>query len=192
MRRRRNTTNTGKGFEARISAVNNIYETQRKALLRKCDPPSFSTVKNGVVRHQLLKNPFPDFVGVWTANRGRALFVEAKSTSEPRLGIMSKSGGVSINQCASLFAWHESGGAVCVVWEHKLYWKLVTVKMIQKTLTQKRGNTPRKSIRWDEAIPIPQDGVIACDYLKVLAQEYPIQRVQYQRTNALSRLLYES
>lgn len=174
MRRRRNTTNTGKGFEARISAINKAYETQNKALLRKCDPPSFSVVKNGQVRHQLLKNPFPDFVGVWTANNGRALFIEAKSTKEPRLALMGKS-GVTANQCASLFSWYEAGAVACVLWEHKSIWKLVTIKAIQKVLAEKRGNNFRKSIRWDEAIPIPikpQYGTLTCDYLAVLNELY--------------------
>ena len=172
MKRRRNNTNTGKDLENRISQIASIYEKQGKAILRKCDPPSRTMNINGRVITTLLKNPFPDFVGVWTTNNGKGLFIEAKSTKKPRLPIMCKSGGLTVEQTSALSKWHDLGGAVGVVWEHELHWKFVGIKQIQRTLLMKRGDQPRKSIRWDEAEPVPSNGVIFMDFLKNISDHY--------------------
>jgi hypothetical protein len=145
---------------------------QGKLVLRKCDPPSRTINVNGRVVTTLLKNPFPDFVGVWTTGGGRALFIEAKSTKEPRLPIMCKSGGLTIPQVNALSCWHDGGGAVGVIWEHELHWKFVGIKQIQKTLLMKRGTQPRKSIRWDEAEEIRTNGVILIDFLENISSHY--------------------
>ena len=172
MPRRRNSSNTGKDLEKRISQTAHLYEMQGKLVLRKCDPPSRTLNINGRVVTTLLKNPFPDFVGVWTTGGGRGLFIEAKSTKEPRLPIMCKSGGLTIDQTNALSCWHEGGAAVGVVWEHGLHWKFVGIKQIQKTLLMKRGNQPRKSIRWDEAENIPTTGVVLIDFLHNIEKHY--------------------
>ena len=174
MPRRRNKTNTGKDFENRVSEIAKLYEAQGKAVLRKCDPPSRTINVNGLVITTLLKNPFPDFVGVWTTGGGRALFVEAKSTKEPRLSIMCKSGGLTVQQTSALSCWHDAGAAVGVVWEHQMEWRFVGVRQIQKTLLMKRGNQPRKSIRWDEAEEIPTNGVVYMDFLWNLSEMYGV------------------
>ena len=172
MPRRRNNTNTGKDFENRVSEIAKLYEAQGKAVLRKCDPPSRTINVNGRVITTLLKNPFPDFVGVWTTAGGRALFIEAKSTKHPRLAIMCKSGGLTVQQTSALSCWHDAGAAVGVVWEHDLEWRFVSVPQIKKTLLMKRGTQPRKSIRWDEAEPIPSNGVVYMDFLENLGRLY--------------------
>ena len=172
MTRRKNKTNTGKEFENRISQISGFYESQGKAVLRKCDPPSRTININGKVITTLLKNPFPDFVGVWTTGGGRALYIEAKSTKEPRLSIMCKSGGLTVQQTNSLSCWHDAGAAVGIVWEHNMAWKFVGIKQVQKTLLMKRGSQPRKSIRWDEAEEIPSNGVVYIDFLKNIAHHY--------------------
>lgn len=172
MVRRRNYTNTGKGLESRLTQVATQYQTQGKALIKKCDPPSRSYIHNGQVQHQLLKNPYPDFLGVWTTQGGRGIFIEAKSTKVPRLSLGQKSGGVSRDQLGHLNAWHEAGGCVGVVWEHELQCKFVSVKAMLKILGEKRGKQVRKSIRWDEATPIPTGGMVVIDFLWNLGQEY--------------------
>ena len=168
----RRNPNTGKDLENRIASIAKIYEAQGKAVLHKCDPPSRTININGRVITTLLKNPFPDFVGTWTTNGGKAIFIEAKSTQKPRLPIMCKSGGVTVQQVTSLINWHDAGAAVGVVWEHELEWKFVSVPQIQKTLLLKRGTQPRKSIRWDEAEPIEKTGANWMDFLKNLSDQY--------------------
>ena len=157
--------NTGKDLENRISEISKIYHAQEKALIYKCDPPSRTFNVKGKTFTTLLRNPFPACVGSWTEKGGRCLLIEAKSTQHPRLPIMCKSGGVTIDQVKHLTHWHHSGAAVGIVWEHDLRWKFVGIKQVQETLLMKRGNQPRKSIRWDEAQEIPQNGMNYIDFL---------------------------
>ena len=164
--------NTGKDLEKRITQIAKIYEADEQALIHKCDPPSRTISIKGKTITTLLRNPFPDFVGTWTENGGRALLIEAKSTQHPRLPIMCKSGGVTIDQVKHLTHWHQSGAAVGIVWEHDLKWKFVGIKQVHSTLLMKRGKQPRKSIRWDEAEEIPQNGMNYIDFLKNISAIY--------------------
>lgn len=157
--------NTGKDLENRIVKISKIYHSQERALLYKCDPPSRTFNVNGKTFTTLLKNPFPDFVGSWTEKEGRSILIEAKSTQHPRLPIMCKSGGLTVDQVEHLKQWHDSGAAVGIVWEHDLKWKFIGIKQVQATLLMKRGNQPRKSIRWDEAQEIPKNGMNYIDFL---------------------------
>ena len=170
--RKLSNKNTGKDLEKRITQIAKIYEANKRALIHKCDPPSRTFNVKGKTFTTLLRNPFPDFVGTWTERGGRALLIEAKSTQHPRLPIMCKSGGVTIDQVNHLTHWHHSGAAVGIVWEHELRWKFVSIEQVHQTLKLKRGNQPRKSIRWDEAIEVPQDGMNYMDFLKNISDVY--------------------
>ena len=170
--RKLKSKNTGKDLEKRIADIAKIYEAQERALIHKCDPPSRTINVKGKTFTTLLKNPFPDFVGTWTENGGKALLIEAKSTKHPRLPIMCKSGGVTIDQIKHLTHWHHAGAAVGIVWEHELHWRFVGIRQVHETLLLKRGNQPRRSIKWDEAEVIPQNGMNYMDFLKNISDCY--------------------
>ena len=164
--------NTGKDLENRIAKIAQIYEAQGVAVLRKCDPPSRTFNINGKNITTLLKNPYPDFVGVWAERGGRTLMIEAKSTKEPRLPIMGKSGGVKKEQVDSLMLWESFGAAVGVVWEYDLHWRFVSLELINKIANEKRGKNYRKSIRWEEAQAIQQNGMNYMDFLEIISEIY--------------------
>lgn len=102
--------NNGKPLEALITMIGQGYEQTRVARIRKTDPPT-AFVRGRVVH---TANPWPDFVGSWTQNGGRLLMIEAKSTTEDFLPIMS--GGVREAQVEAMRQWAAAGAVCFVLW----------------------------------------------------------------------------
>jgi hypothetical protein len=159
--------NTGKALEARIMTAVNIYGRRELLLMRKVDPPSFTRYVGGKTVTTLTQNPFLDFVGTWTERSGRALFIEAKSTAEPRLPF----GGdacVTIQQMEALRSWSHAGAAVGIIWEHQLFHAFVSLDDLHNAAG--RG---RKSLDWDSAAKISEGDQCIVNFLPALRALYP-------------------
>jgi hypothetical protein len=113
-----------------------------------------------------LPNPHLDWVGAWTERYGRALMMETKSTSEPRLGLGSK---LTTTQIEWLLRWHHAGAAVGVCWEFVGHGVgFIPVGQIDQTL-----KTGRKHLKWEEVRPVKQGmGFILYDFVPYLRQFY--------------------
>jgi penicillin-binding protein-related factor A (putative recombinase) len=160
---RSNAKNTGKAFERELELTVGAYQTRRIATLRKVDPPS-RVVGGGFTRKVIfLPNPFLDFVGVWTAQGGRAVFVEAKSTSVPRLAF-NGDGGLTGAQWASMRTWTLSGAVAGLVWKYADRAVVFTPAMLEDAVARSA-----KSIRFESGRPIARgDGLLIWDFLSVL------------------------
>lgn len=153
---RKNFNNNGKAFEAIIESINLQYQRQGLMRLKKVDPPT------RIIRGQVLflENPFLDYAGVCTVENGRAVFVEAKSTSYPRLPIGGH-GGLSDKQIAALDMWETAGALVGVLWFHEEEMRFVTRSMAHDVLA-----SPAASLKWTAAEVIPKGhGFVIHDYL---------------------------
>lgn len=158
---RPNSSNTGKGFEALLDKIHAAYEGRGIASLSKAEPP-VKIIGGGLARKIIpMRNPFVDYIGAWHTEGGRALFIEAKSTAEPRLPVGGDD-GLKLQQVESLNRWHRAGAAVGVLWLHAADVRLVSLDIIN-------AQRSRKSITWDEADVIPPGpGFIIYDYLSLL------------------------
>lgn len=158
--RRSNYGNTGKGFEAFLDKLFAAYHSRGVARFRKAEPP-IKILGGGPARRIIpMRNPFLDYIGVWTAEGGRALFIEAKSTADARLALDDTH--LTQTQVDNLKAWADAGAAVGVLWLYNADVRLVTLE----TVTAERS---RKSIPWEEATPIPQGpGFVVYDFLSLL------------------------
>lgn len=157
---------TGKGLEGRIEVAAGVYSNRRVCYLKKVDPPTKTIIQGGKPQTILLENPFLDFVGVWTERAGRLIVLEAKTTSEARLPMVT--GGLTQKQIDALRAWHNAGAAVGVIWEFNLNWGWVSLPLIQKTLS---GG--RKSVPWEDAEIISQGECVLIDFMRNLRRDYP-------------------
>ncbi len=150
---RTNRGNDGRSFQKEIEASVAAYREQGIASLEKADPPvvviwPFDPVtKMKKQRVIFKKNPWLDFVGVWTSRNGRALFVEAKSTSSHRLPI-NRHGGLTDEQVTALFRWRRAGAAVCVVWRFEDNVVVFTPEMLQAATV-----AGAKSLVFEEGLP---------------------------------------
>ncbi len=160
-----NARNNGKTFEALLTRIFTAYEDRGIATLRKVDPPTRVVGKPPRQRVIYLENPFLDYVGVQRAT-GRALFIEAKSTMEPRLEIgteKTEGRGLSLPQINNMERWNQAGAGVCVLWGYGDAIRLVTLQQIH------RSAVTRRSVPWDDAWHIPQGpGFIIYDFLPLL------------------------
>lgn len=151
---RTNRSNDGRGFQKEIEGTVALYREQGIASLEKADPPvviiwPFDPItKTKKQRVIFKKNPWLDFVGVWTCRGGRALFVEAKSTSTHRLPI-NRHGGLTDEQVTALFRWRRAGAAVCVVWRFDDRAVLFTPEMLQTATV-----AGAKSLLFEEGLPV--------------------------------------
>lgn len=162
MNLQRNNSN-GAALERTLATVFNHYETKRILRLRKVDPPTI-VVKGRVV---MKANPFLDFVGVWTEGAQAALFVEAKSTKEPRLPVGH--GGITETQWENLLQWTAAGAVVFVLWEHSERLALVTVADIAAAL-----QSGRRSVSWSEVKKLPQGiGMNLWDIAGAMRENWP-------------------
>jgi len=141
--------NQGTEFENELKLIFSAYKTQGRATLEKVDPPS-KVLGNRVI---YMENPFLDFVGSWTEQGGRALFIEAKATDEPRLliGGKSNSNGMKDNQLANALAWWRAGAMVLVLWRFQGEVRVFTPAMA-KHATMENG---RRSLRFCDAHRLP-------------------------------------
>jgi len=112
---RTNQNNDGRDFQAEIQRSANEYLYRGWMRLRKVDPPS-RVIGGGAGRRVIfLENPWLDFAGVWTERHGRAVFIEAKSTTEPKLAV-DRDGGVTEKQADAIIHWRIAGAVAFVLW----------------------------------------------------------------------------
>lgn len=161
-----NARNDGRGFEEQMSKTCAAYFHARVMRLEKCEPPARILYKPGGRDVIFLENPFLDFVGTWTERSGRAVLIEAKSTSEPRLSLGGK---LTDKQIEWLERWHLAGAAVGVVWEFVGQGaRFLPVGQIVETFKM------RKHVKWEEAEPIAQGrGFVLHDFAHNLRRWYP-------------------
>jgi penicillin-binding protein-related factor A (putative recombinase) len=153
---RTNRHNTGLAFQEAIYRTAAEYQHDGVLRLRKVDPPT-RVVGGGANRRIIFQpNPFLDFVGCWTERRGRAVFIEAKSTSEPKLPFDSSS-GVTTSQLDSLRHWHNAGAVAFVLWEHAGKTRMLTAPYVAQYRDAARAGDGFKHVKWEDAGPdIPQ------------------------------------
>lgn len=112
---RTNYWNDGRDWEEHIKAIANEYARASVLTLEKVVPGA-RIVGGGSARKVIfMTSRLVDFVGVWTARGGRALFLEAKSTAEPRLPL-GRPGGLTAQQVSSLRCWTLAGAATGLLW----------------------------------------------------------------------------
>lgn len=155
----------GKWLEEEITRIAGAYRTRGQLHLEKVDPPT------RIFRGQVifLQNPFLDFAGAWRERGGRAIFLEAKSTDDPKLEIGK--GGLRDAQRQALRNWQLSGAAVGIIWglsrAQELRW--VPLEAIDAQL---RNGT--KHLKWDNATPLPRGtGWVTWDFLHALRLYHP-------------------
>lgn len=162
--------NGGINFEDHVVICADVYRTQGRADITKVEPPTKTVfIGKGKTKTIQLENPYLDFVGCWTERGGRAIHLEAKATSTPRLPV-GNDDGVNADQLANLKRWHASGAAVGVLWQHAEQVRFVTLGMI----THAREVEERASVAWTKAYPIPYGGgFLSFDFLSILGKVYP-------------------
>jgi len=160
---RSNRENDGRPFQRELEITAGGYQCRRIATLRKVDPPT-RLVGSGAARRVLfMANPFLDFVGVWTAHHGRALFIEAKSTATHRLPF-NRSGGITPEQLASIKTWRHAGAAAAVLWRFGMRVAL----FLPEDLIQAEGRGD-KSLVFENGRRVPAgEGNLIWDFLPVL------------------------
>ena len=160
---RTNWKNDGRGFQDELKLTAEGYRRAGIAKLEKVDPPT-RMVGGGEFRKVIfLANPFLDYVGVWTAHHGRALFIEAKSVEVGRLKI-NTSGGVSTTQWAAMMGWRRAGAACAVLWRRKGEVRLWTPEMLLEAEA-----TGDKSVVFETGLLVRQGkGTLIWDFLSVL------------------------
>lgn len=176
---RTNARNTGKSFEGLLETVCVHYAAKGIMRLKKVEPPTRIIGGGHFKRIIFLPNPFLDFVGTWTERAGRAVFIEAKSTSEPKLPLGSD-GGVTAKQVDALRDWHGAGAAVGVLWEVKGDVFFVGVRKLLAVL-EVEG---RKHLKPHDCEPVEQGiGCIYFDFRASLASLYPEAEKNSQETS---------
>lgn len=164
--------NGGTDFESHVEIVCDAYRAQGLADIEKVAPPVkvFGRDSRGMARVALLPNPYLDFIGTWTERDGRAIHLEVKTTSAPRLPV-GNNDGVDAEQLASLRRWHTAGAVVGVLWQHGPEVRFVSLVQITHALEVDQ----RKSVRWIDAYPCPpgDDGLISFDFLAMLRVLFP-------------------
>ncbi len=164
---RTNRGNDGRQFEAEVEATLTNYALRGILSGQKVSPPvriiwkpDPSTGKSRQIIIQM-KNPYLDYLAVWTARHGRALFVEAKSTSVHRLAV-NRDAGLKEHQVENMYRWRKAGAAVALLWKFNGTVCLWTPEMIQRAIAMEY-----KSLRFDEGLPVASEGGL-WDFLPVL------------------------
>lgn len=163
---RTNRHNTGIAFQQSIEKTANWYQSKGLLRIKKVDPPMRVMGGGPSKRIIFLPNPFLDFVGVWTERGGRAVFVEAKSTADPKLKFDSDS-GVTETQMDSLRNWHNAGAVSFVLWECGGKVRMVTGSYLAQCRDVARAGAGFKYVDWEAVGPdIPQGvGFALVDFL---------------------------
>ncbi len=95
-------------FEKAIEMALRVYAAKGWIVAEKVCPPMRVFGKRVI----FLRNPFLDFVGVHCSTR-RAVFIEAKYTTEPKL---TMNGQLSRAQIESMERWRNAGAIVFILW----------------------------------------------------------------------------
>mgnify|MGYP001604299036 CR=1 FL=1 len=159
---RTNRFNTGKPFEHALEKIAAQYASRGLLSLRKVDPP-LRYVGASIVH---MANPFTDFIGCWSERGGRALFVEAKSTREPKLPV-GKSGLTSA-QIDAMHCWSAAGAAAFLLWECRGEVRLWSEAMI----VDQTQNIRHLPYGFGLYVPAGQ-GWVLHDFLFVMRQLWP-------------------
>jgi penicillin-binding protein-related factor A (putative recombinase) len=162
--------NDGHSFERMVSQTAEAYDRKNILRLEKVEPPT-RRIKIGKVWQIVeLSNPLLDFAGVWTERGGRALFIEAKSTTGNESLRLEQDGGVTVKQVSALRRWHNAGAAVGVLWEldRRACAMLSHDKLVEVLATGK------KSVRFEELPRVAMGmGFVIYDFAVLLRQFYP-------------------
>jgi penicillin-binding protein-related factor A (putative recombinase) len=165
-RPRSNWANDGRAFQEEIELTCGAYNLAGIATIKKVDPPTRIVGSKEDRRVIFLPNPFLDYVGAWTARHSRAIFFEAKSTSEPRLKLGS--GGLTDSQINALGSWRLAAAATFVLWQHAGEVRLFTVEAIRWATS--RGD---RSLAFANGAPVRQgSATIIWDFLPVAAAQF--------------------
>jgi penicillin-binding protein-related factor A (putative recombinase) len=164
----RQTKNDGKWFEEMIEKSALKYECKGILSLRHVDPPTQQIPGTKIIVRK--QSPFLDFVGSWTERGGRGIFIEAKTTKEPKLTLDQKDNGVKTTQITMMKHWNMNGAAVGVLWamdpENVCF---VSLALIKSTLL-----AGTKHLKWEWCPKVKQGtGFILCDFVHQLRSEYP-------------------
>ncbi len=160
---RTNSKNDGRGFQLELESTAAGYQTRGLARFEKVDPPARMMGGGPSRRVIFMKNPFLDFIGVWSKRGGRMLAFEAKSTANHRLAF-NNDNGLTSTQWAAMKSWRMAGAACCLLWKHADAVVLFTPEMLQAA--QARGD---KSLVFESGIAIGRgEGRIIWDFLPVL------------------------
>lgn len=145
---RTNAFNTGKRFENMVSASAAHYQAEGLLRIKKVEPPT-RIVGGGQARRVIfMENPFLDWVGAWTERRGRAVFIECKSTGEGKLPFDGN--GVTTLQLDAMRNWSNAGAVAFVLWEWKDRIKVVPVSIFKAARDAVRIGQGFKHLKWDE------------------------------------------
>ena len=147
-----NRRNDGRVFENALEAIFTRYASEGVLRLKKCEPPLRVMGGGGFRKVVFLKNPFLDFIGLWSERAGRFVALEAKSTSKPRLPINSK-GGITPDQVDALRYWTKAGGVAVVLWEYR-----GAVRLVLPGFVVKLADAGGKSLKWEDAGPLLSPG----------------------------------
>ncbi len=172
---RTNAKNDGRDFQKEVERTAGAYQSRRVATLRKVDPPMrliWADDKENPGKKRtfpiFMENPHLDYVGVWQTKGGRALMIEAKSTSAHRLPFNGDS-GLKRHQVANLQTWHAAGAAVALLWRFNESCRLWTPRMIEEAIA-----AGSKSLVFESGLQVPRgDGTLVWDFLPVLDAATP-------------------
>lgn len=158
------SSNDGRTFQATLDMICAEYARRGIADIRKVDPP-VRVMGTGKHRRVIfLANPWLDYHGVLAG--GRAVAIEAKSTSAPTLAIVpqdSKNSGIQHHQHQTAMRLEAMGAAVGYLWHFDGRIRIVTPSMVNAQLLR------RKSMRWIDAYPVPAgEGLILADFVACL------------------------
>lgn len=154
MKKSPNASNDGRYFQDTLTAVFDEYERLGIASIKKTEPP-MRVVGGGKFRRVIfLANPWLDYAG--TTNLGRAVIIEAKSTSKPRLGIDSnEAAGIKTHQRETALRWQNMGAVAFYLW-HWTDGIREGVRLLTPTIVENALRRGVRSVTWDDALRIPR------------------------------------
>lgn len=149
----------GDAAESLIKTICLEYERLGIARLEKVDPPTRFIGKKRII---YLQNPFLDLVGSW---KGKAVFLEVKSTQAERLTV-NRSNGVKESQINSLRHWANFGALTGVLWVRQGVIKTITTETLEHV-----RESGKASISWNHLRTCRSGGtpLLLFDFLEELA-----------------------
>ena len=142
--KRTNAHNDGRDFQTEILTAAEEYRFRGFMRLRKADPP----MRLAGGRVIMLENPWLDFGGAWTERGGRALFIEAKSTSTPVLPF-DRDGGITEKQMDEISNWRLAGAVAFVLWRCPLGCALLTGRDLIDLRALAAAGSATRTLRWE-------------------------------------------
>lgn len=173
---RTNAGNDGRRWQETVAATAADYERRRVLCLEKTDPAVRIVGGKEDRRVIFKKSRLVDFVGCHTARGGRAIFLEAKCTSEERLPL-GRPGGLTAAQVSTLRAWALGGAMAALLWRTPAgAWLCPYRDILRAALDGRKSLLPAHCMRVElvGAVRLP-DGSQAerPDFAPVLERAYP-------------------